>query len=348
MSLLREIKLVLDFHSPTIRTLTLHQYDKNSTNIIVTCMDNGIIKKIDHQSVNAYLKWKKPDGTNVLNDEIVNEDGTITIECSQQMLTADGRITAELCLVDSTTQEALHTMPFFVVNKRSAIDDNDVTSTSEYGALVNALISIKGAQDFANQFPEWEAAEQQRQENEVLREQNTATAISNCEQATAYAITATNNANDAADAANTAATNTNNTNTVAQGLITQMSDKIQIVEQSILDADTAAENANNAADSANAITADLTQLKTDLEDTESIRVENENTRQTNETARQELSATMQGQLDSVSTAVTDCETATSNANTAAERANKAAEEAESIISGEIPVISEEFIRSLFA
>ena len=207
MSLLREIKFVLDFHSPTIRTLTLHQYDKNSTNIIVTCMDNGIIKKIDHQSVNAYLKWKKPDGTNVLNDEIVNEDGTITIECSQQMLTADGRITAELCLVDATTQEALHTMPFFVVNKRAAIDDKEITSTSEYGALVNALIDAKAVEAFAERVPELEAAEQQRQEAETLRQQNTATAIANCEQATTDAITATNNANDAANVANTAATN---------------------------------------------------------------------------------------------------------------------------------------------
>ena len=348
MSLLREIKFVLDFHSPTIRTLTLHQYDKNSTNIIVTCMDNGIIKKIDHQSVNAYLKWKKPDGTNVLNDEIVNEDGTITIECSQQMLTADGRITAELCLVDATTQEALHTMPFFVVNKRAAIDDEEITSTSEYGALVNALISIKDAQDFANKFPEWEVNEQQRQENETLRQQNTATAIANCEQVTADAITATNNANDAADAANTAATNANNSNTVAQGLITQMTDKIQVVEQSILDADTATENAQNAANSANAISADMTQLKSDLETAEATRVENENTRQTNETARQELSVTMQGQLDSVSTAVSNCEAATQNANTAAERAENATKDIETIISGSIPVMSEEFIRSLFA
>ena len=254
MSLLREIKLVLDFHSPTIRTLTLHQYDKNSTNITVTCMDNGVIKKIDPQSVNAYLKWKKPDGNDVLNDEIVNEDGTITIECSQQMLAADGRISAELCLVDATTQEALHTMPFFVVNKKSVINDEEITSTSEYGALVNALI----------------------------------------------------------------------------------------------DADTATENAQNAANSANAITANMTQLKTDLETAEATRVENENTRQTNETARQELSATMQGQLDSVSTAVSNCETATQNANTAAVRANKAAQDVESIISGGIPVMSEEFIRSLFA
>ena len=348
MSLLREIKLVLDFHSPTIRTLTLHQYDKNSTNIIVTCMDNGVIKKIDHQSVNAYLKWKKPDGNNVLDDEIVNEDGTITIECSQQMLAADGRISAELCLVDATTQEALHTMPFFVVNKKSVINDEEITSTSEYGTLVNALISIKDAQDFANKFPEWETAEQQRQSNETLRQQNTAAAISNCEQATADAITVTNNANSAANAANTAATNANNTNTVAQGLITQMGEKIEIVEQSILDADTATENAQNAANSANAITADMTQLKTDLETAEATRVESENTRKTNETARQELSATMQGQLDSVSTAVSDCETATTNANTAADRANKAAQDVESIISGEIPSISEEFIRSLFA
>ena len=334
MSLLREIKFVLDFHSPTIRTLTLHQYDKNSTNIIVTCMDNGIIKKINHQSVNAYLKWKKPDGTNVLNDEIVNEDGTITIECSQQMLTADGRITAELCLVDATTQEALHTMPFFVVNKRAAIDDEEITSTSEYGALVNALIDAKSVEEFAQSVPEWEEAEQQRRENEILRQQNTTTAIANCEQAT-------ENANNAADTANTAAQNANSSNTTAQTLITQMTEQLETVSQSITDAST-------ATDAANTITSEMTRLKTDLETAEATRVENENTRKTNETARQELSATMQGQLDSVSTAVSDCETATTNANTAADRANKAAQDVESIISGEIPSISEEFIRSLFA
>ena len=334
MSLLREIKLVLDFHSPTIRTLTLHQYDKNSTNIIVTCMDNGVIKKIDHQSVNAYLKWKKPDGNDVLNDEIVNEDGTITIECSQQMLAADGRISAELCLVNATTQEALHTMPFFVVNKRSAINDEDITSTSEYKALVNALIDAKSVEEFAQSVPEWEAAEQQRRENEVLRQQNTATAIANCEQAT-------ENANNAADAANTAAQNANSSNTTAQTLITQMTEQLETVGQSIADADAATEAANT-------ITAEMTQLKTDVETAEATRIENENTRQTNETARQELSATMQGQLDAVPTAVSDCETATTNANTAAERAENATKDIETIIAGAIPVMSEEFIQSLFA
>ena len=116
----------------------------------------------------------------------------------------------------------------------------------------------------------------------------------------------------------------------------------------IIDADLATENAQNAADSATAITTDLTQLKTDLEDAEAVRVENENTRQTNETARQELSATMQEQLDAVPTAVSDCETATQNANTAAERAENATKDIETIISGAIPVMSEEFIRSLFA
>ena len=334
MSLLREIKLVLDFHSPTIRTLTLHQYDKNSTNIIVTCMDNGVIKKIDHQSVNAYLKWKKPDGNDVLTDEIVNEDGTITIECSQQMLAADGRISAELCLVDATTQEALHTMPFFVVNKKSVINDEEITSTSEYGALVNALIDAKSVEEFAQSVPEWEEAEQQRRENEILRQQNTTTAIANCEQAT-------ENANNAADAANTAAQNANSSNTTAQTLITQMTEQLETVSQSITDAST-------ATDAANTITSEMTRLKTDLETAEATRVENENTRKTNETARQELSATMQVQLDSVSTAVSDCETATTNANTAAVRANKAAQDVESIISEGIPVMSEEFIRSLFA
>ena len=334
MSLLREIKLVLDFHSPTIRTLTLHQYDKNSTNIIVTCMDNGVIKKIDHQSVNAYLKWKKPDGNDVLNDEIVNEDGTITIECSQQMLAADGRISAELCLVDATTQEALHTMPFFVVNKKSVINDEEITSTSEYGALVNALIDAKSVEEFAQSVPACEDAEQQRPENEILRQQNTTTAIANCEQAT-------ENPNNAPATANTAAQNANSSNTTAQTLITQMTEQLETVSQSITDAST-------ATDAANTITSEMTQLKTDLETAEATRVENENTRKTNETARQELSATMQGQLDSVSTAVSNCETATTNANTAADRANKAAQDAESIISGEIPVMSEEFIRSLFA
>ena len=334
MSLLREIKLVLDFHSPTIRTLTLHQYDKNSTNIIVTCMDNGVIKKIDPQSVNAYLKWKKPDGNDVLNDEIVNEDGTITIECSQQMLAANGRISAELCLVDATTQEALHTMPFFVVNKKSVINDEEITSTSEYGTLVNALIDAKSVSEFAQSVPEWEEAEQQRRENEILRQQNTATAIANCEQAT-------ENANNATDAANTAAQNANSSNTTAQTLITQMTEQLETVSQSITDAST-------ATDAANTITSEMTRLKTDLETAEATRVDNENTRQTNETARQELSATMQGQLDSVSTAVSNCEIATQNANTAADRANKAAQDVESIISGEIPTISEEFIRNLFA
>ena len=92
---------------------------------------------------------------------------------------------------------------------------------------------------------------------------------------------------------------------------------------------------------------------------ELARVNNETTREDNETARQQAESLRESNTSTAisnankatsaaNKATEDANTAISNANTAADRANKAAQDVESIISGKIPSISEEFIRSLFA
>ena len=113
-----------------------------------------------------------------------------------------------------------------------------------------------------------------------------------------------------------------------------MTNQLQMVAQSISDADTATKNAQDVVNDANKSIDVMKKLETDLGNAESVRVQNESTRQSNEELRQQT--------------LTKMNDAANNANTAADRANKAAQDAESIVAEKIPAISIDFINSLFS
>ena len=62
-------RITLDFNNPTLQTLRFHQYDKDTRFVIVTCMEHRNVIKIDKSTIEARVKWAKPDKQPVLNDE---------------------------------------------------------------------------------------------------------------------------------------------------------------------------------------------------------------------------------------------------------------------------------------
>ena len=96
-----------------------------------------------------------------------------------------------------------------------------------------------------------------------------------------------------------------------------MKEQLQTVTQSIIDASTATENAQNSADIANAVTENMNQLKTELENAESIRVQDENARQSNEEIRQQSLSEMKEATFNANTATENANIATANANNVA-------------------------------
>ena len=165
-----ELEIILDYNNPTEYPIRLHQCDRNTRKIYVTCINNGQMQEIDASTTRPYIKWLKPDGKIVLNDCKINSDGTILVECSEQMLLADGYANGEIMLVDQDSDQVIHTMPFKTVIQKSVYPDDRITSSDEFCALNNLLIKIKDAEKFIAEFPKWEAAENLRKQAETERQ----------------------------------------------------------------------------------------------------------------------------------------------------------------------------------
>ena len=136
-------KLTLDFKNNQLKTLVITQYDKDARTILVTCTDNGAKKVINNTTTSAKVKWMKPDNNPVFNICPVNSDGTITINISEQMSLVEGEVTANLMLLEATTESVLHTMPFRVVVQKGVFSNNTITSTPEFQALTQTLTDVE-------------------------------------------------------------------------------------------------------------------------------------------------------------------------------------------------------------
>lgn len=280
-------RITLDFNNPTLQTLRFHQYDKDTRFIIVTCMEYGKIVKIDKSTIEARVKWAKPDGSSVFNDETINDVGTITIKCTEQMLAAPGYAYAEIMFLEKETEKVLHTMSFKAVIKKAVFNNDTVTSSYEFDALNNALIKVKEAEEIIAKFPEWEQAENNRKQAEAEREIAEAgreLAEAERERKTAAAIdktnTATDNANNAANTANTAASNANKAADRADTSAENANRAADRADQSANDANIALSKMNDKLVEASTAITNIKNTEQSVKDAESLRVSAENTRVT--------------------------------------------------------------------
>lgn len=353
-------KITLDFNNPTLQTLRFHQYDKDTRHVIVTCMEYGKIVKIDKSTIEARVKWAKPDGNPVFNDEIINDDGTITIQCTEQMLAAHGYAYAEIMLLEKSTEKVLHTMPFKAVIQKAVFSNDTVTSSYEFDALNNALIKVKEAEKIIAKFPEWEQAENNRKQAEIereiaeaKREKDTADAIANTNAATDNAIHAANtaiaaasNANVAADRADTSAANANmaadradKSANDANIALSKMNDKlveastaitnIKNTEQSVKDAEAQRVSAENIrVTEFNEIKQQFLAQKNDADELITSLTTLKTSLEDSEKERNENFNKKMAEADSV---ISDTQNALSDANTAVDQAEKANEAANGLI-----------------
>lgn len=96
----------------------------------------------------AILRAKKPDGNSVFNDAIVNTDGTITAELTEQITAAVGNVRCEISLYGAD-EKVLSTVPFIVKVTPASLNPG-ITSSDEFGALASALAEVQAVDDVAN------------------------------------------------------------------------------------------------------------------------------------------------------------------------------------------------------
>lgn len=134
--------IILDVSVSRYVSVLVKQYDINIREIIVKVTNNGKPYPIDN-TIKPRIKCKKDDGTLVFNDCTVLEDGNIKIDVTDQMTACAGTHECEIALFEGNSEKVLHSMEFILNVKSAVFSDNEVTSSNEFLALENALLTVE-------------------------------------------------------------------------------------------------------------------------------------------------------------------------------------------------------------
>lgn len=105
------------------------QGDNNSRYVNIALTNAGETYQVP-QGVGANFRAQKPDGTMILNQAAVNEDGTVTVELTQQTLAVCGDVLADVYL--TAGDGAVLSSFGFVIHVESAPMGDQVDSTNEF------------------------------------------------------------------------------------------------------------------------------------------------------------------------------------------------------------------------
>lgn len=144
--------------APPLEYVYAKQGDQNSRVLEIIPLNNGAAYTIPDGTV-ARFGAKKPDGTQILDDAVI-EDGKIYVTLSSQALAVSGTVTAEIALygADDTLLSSQH---FHIMVERFAVDPEAVESSDEYRSFETALLQLEDSlQQLQTALPELEAAVQ--------------------------------------------------------------------------------------------------------------------------------------------------------------------------------------------
>lgn len=180
------------------------QFDNKARSLIITLLDNGE-QFVPEKGTVVMFRALKPDGKSVEYEATINEDGTITVELSEQALAVKGVVKADISLVGSDGSR-LSTASFFLQNQEAPIGE-DVGSESQI--LVFERLTSQAVEAANSASKDAETAENARTEATEANE-NVQEIAKSLEQTVKDANTATSEALSAAEKANEAASSVEN------------------------------------------------------------------------------------------------------------------------------------------
>ena len=124
------------------------QYDANSRYLVARIVDSGSEIAINGT---VQLNAIKPDGTHSYIEGTVNEDGTVTIGLTANLLAVEGVVSCDISVIDSSNENntLLTTSAFFIVVDKSNYDADAIESTDEFVFVAGVLNKIITARDEA-------------------------------------------------------------------------------------------------------------------------------------------------------------------------------------------------------
>lgn len=211
-------EISLDLYNRKIVTVEAKQYDKFSRYVLVTCLDQGSVFRLDNTCVFAFVRYRKADELSVFNQCIITDSGKILVELTEQMLAVPGNCIADLLIVGNelesfeieppiiatdgtieTSNSILSTMKFCINVIASPIENSEIESSYEYDALNQLLIKATTDYKFVIEQARAHAeAAKKSEENAKISETNAAKSEQN-------ALKSEQNAKNSADIATTKA-----------------------------------------------------------------------------------------------------------------------------------------------
>lgn len=171
MSVIKPQEINLDFTQNSYKDIVVKQNDVNSRSVIVTCTNNGAKCALDHITQTCNIRMETPDGRPIYNPTTILPDGRVQIDFTEQMVLVGGKVDAELQVVDSTSQEIIHTMNLHIIIVSNVYSNDAIIASPEFDALNKALLAVQDCSELVETVHEIEANEKQREENEAQRTQ---------------------------------------------------------------------------------------------------------------------------------------------------------------------------------
>lgn len=198
------------------------QGDGHSTRYVdITLLNESQPYEVNSDAVDVVIRGIKPDNKTIFNECEIIDSNTIRVEITQQMSAVVGKGNYEISIMDKTENRTLTSFPFFIMISKSSFDVGYVVSSDEFGFLIEKINtmnklevdisdiieesisqtaecknatddSIEATENLRNFHTTAEQAENIRNQNEIIRQQNTEKAISDSEEATTNATNQTN------------------------------------------------------------------------------------------------------------------------------------------------------------
>ena len=136
----------LDVSRSTAPPIVFAKQGDSSRYVNITITDSGKPYTLD-SGITARIRAVKADKKAVFNNATI-ENNVIVAELTEQILAVEGYVIAEISLYKESS--LLTTQYFYIAVQRSAVSDDEITSTNEYKALAEALNEASKAVDIAS------------------------------------------------------------------------------------------------------------------------------------------------------------------------------------------------------
>lgn len=164
-------KIFLDFYNNNLICFNAKQWDSNSRYVEITCTDHGKKVNIEKERMSACAAYKCENRDKNIVDCIIQDDGTILLELTADMLSVCGKLEIDIMVsilnVITTddydinrkgeiTSSLISTMKFYINVISSTISYPDVEDSIEYKSLAEALTRLNALEremaDLKNQI----------------------------------------------------------------------------------------------------------------------------------------------------------------------------------------------------